>query len=263
MYTVGQFARILSVSAKALRFYDSIGLLRPARVGENQYRYYGREQVAIMRQILFLRELGLGLEVIRSILESGALADPPRLTAILLERLGELHAEVAERQRLIGRLEHVVSHLQEDGGAHAMETIQVTVKEVPSMQVVGVRRRAPIGQNGQLIGEAYAKLRQSPAGRPMTLYHELEYDPDGMDMEVLVPVAAEGEQALPAVTVAAATHVGPYEQIGDTYEPFFAWLSEQGYQIAGPLREIYLIGPDSGKPTAEYVTEVQAPIVRN
>jgi DNA-binding transcriptional MerR regulator/effector-binding domain-containing protein len=262
VYTVGQFARILGVSAKALRFYDSIGLLRPARVdGQNQYRYYGRDQVAVMRQILFLRDLGLGLEVIRAVLESGALADPKRLGAILQERLEGLQAELRERQRLVDRLTHVISNLQENGGARGMQ-MNVMLKEVPAMQVVGVRRRAAVGDNGRLVDEAFAKLRQPPAGRPMTLYHELEYDPEGMDMEVVLPVNSGGEQTLPAVTVASATHVGPYEELGQTYEPLFAWVNEQGHRVAGPLREIYLIAMDSGKPAAEYVTELQIPVVR-
>lgn len=264
MYTVGQFARILGVSAKALRFYDSIGLLRPARVdAQNQYRYYGRDQVAVMRQILFLRELGLGLELIRTVLESGALADPQRLTSILQERVEGLQAELRERQRLVDRLEHVIADLRENGGAKGMQTMNVMLKEVPAMDVVSVRRRAAIGENGQLVSEAYAKLRQPPAGRPMTLYHEMEYDPEGMDMEVVLPVAAgHNDQTLPAVTVASATHVGPYQQLGQTYEPLFAWVNEHGYRIAGPLREIYLIAMDSGRPEAEYVTELQIPVVR-
>ncbi|HWI60996.1 MAG TPA: MerR family transcriptional regulator [Symbiobacteriaceae bacterium] len=264
MYTIGQFARILGVSAKALRFYDSIGLIRPARVNpENQYRYYGRDQVRSMRQVLFLRELGLGLEAIRLMLADDALSDPQRLAAVLQERLAGLHAEIRERQGLVSRLEHVIADLQTNGGAEAMQTINITVKEIPALEVVGVRKRTAVGQNGQLVGEAYAKLQQPPAGRPMTIYHEWEYDPDGMDMEAVLPVATGGEQTLPAVTVASATHVGPYEQIGQTYEPLFAWVSEHGYQIAGPIREVYLVTVDSGKPAAELVTELQVPIMRS
>lgn len=47
MYTVGQFSRIVRVAAKTLRWYDEVGLFKPASVGaDNQYRYYTADQVA-------------------------------------------------------------------------------------------------------------------------------------------------------------------------------------------------------------------------
>ena len=57
------------VTSRTLRHYDEIGLLRPARVGGNGYRYYEREQLLRLQQILLLRELGLGLEAIGAILD--------------------------------------------------------------------------------------------------------------------------------------------------------------------------------------------------
>jgi DNA-binding transcriptional MerR regulator len=38
--------------------YDEIGLLKPASVGDNGYRYYENEQLLLLQQILFFRELG-------------------------------------------------------------------------------------------------------------------------------------------------------------------------------------------------------------
>lgn len=68
-YTVQGLAKLAGVSARTLRYYDQIGLLRPARTGENGYRYYGGAQVDQLQQILFYRELGMGLEEIRRILQ--------------------------------------------------------------------------------------------------------------------------------------------------------------------------------------------------
>jgi DNA-binding transcriptional MerR regulator len=57
-YTVKQLARLSGVSVRTLHHYDEIGLLRPAFVGENRYRYYGREELLRLQDILFHRELG-------------------------------------------------------------------------------------------------------------------------------------------------------------------------------------------------------------
>lgn len=69
-YTVNKLARLSGVSARTLRFYDEIGLLKPAYYGENQYRYYEKEQLLMLQQILFYRELGFPLNDIQRILSS-------------------------------------------------------------------------------------------------------------------------------------------------------------------------------------------------
>lgn len=68
VYTIKQLAKISGVSTRTLRFYDEIGLLKPAYYGENQYRYYQEEQLLILQQILFYRELDFSLKDIGVIL---------------------------------------------------------------------------------------------------------------------------------------------------------------------------------------------------
>lgn len=70
LYTVGELARLSGVSPRALRLYDQMGLLVPERSPDNGYRLYGAEQVNTLQQILFYRELGMGLEDIAAILRS-------------------------------------------------------------------------------------------------------------------------------------------------------------------------------------------------
>ena len=70
-YTVKQLAKISGVTPRTLRYYDQIGLLAPDRVEKNGYRMYGQEQVDLLQQILFFRELGVDLETIRSLVYSG------------------------------------------------------------------------------------------------------------------------------------------------------------------------------------------------
>jgi len=59
------------VTSRTLRHYDDIGLLRPAWVGRNGYRYYEREQLLSLQRILIMRELGLGLPAIAEIIHDG------------------------------------------------------------------------------------------------------------------------------------------------------------------------------------------------
>lgn len=69
-YTVQQLAQMAGVSARTLRYYDEIGLLKPDRDAYNGYRIYTSEQVDRLQQILFYREMGVGLDEIAHILNA-------------------------------------------------------------------------------------------------------------------------------------------------------------------------------------------------
>jgi DNA-binding transcriptional MerR regulator len=68
-YTVQKLAQLAGISTRALRYYDQIGLLAPARISSAGYRIYGAVEVDRLQLILFYRELGVELEEIRQILE--------------------------------------------------------------------------------------------------------------------------------------------------------------------------------------------------
>lgn len=69
-YTVKQLAEYSGVSTRTLRFYDQISLLSPAFYSESGYRYYGQNELLILQQILFFRELGFHLNDIKNIILS-------------------------------------------------------------------------------------------------------------------------------------------------------------------------------------------------
>jgi DNA-binding transcriptional MerR regulator len=72
MYSIGQLALILKVSTRTLRHYDEIGLLKPYNVNqENGYRYYGKEQISLAKNIIKLKEYGLTLEEIKELTANG------------------------------------------------------------------------------------------------------------------------------------------------------------------------------------------------
>jgi DNA-binding transcriptional MerR regulator len=66
-YTVQKLSQIAGVSTRTLRYYDEIGILKPARINSSGYRIYGQTEVNRLQQILFYRELGVSLETIKDI----------------------------------------------------------------------------------------------------------------------------------------------------------------------------------------------------
>jgi DNA-binding transcriptional MerR regulator len=78
-YTTLEFGRIAGVSARTLRYYDEIGILKPARINSSGYRIYGKAEADRLQQILFYRELGVSLESIKDILSSPSFNGPKAL----------------------------------------------------------------------------------------------------------------------------------------------------------------------------------------
>lgn len=106
-YAVGDLARLSGVSIRTLHHYDAIGLLKPASVGENGYRLYGRAELMRLQQILLYRELGLSLADISAVLD-----DPgyDRLDALYRQR-AHLTREAARFRRLIQTIDRTIAEL--------------------------------------------------------------------------------------------------------------------------------------------------------
>lgn len=107
-YTVKDLAKLSGVSVRALHFYDEIGLLKPAYYGDNSYRYYEEEQLLMLQQIFFYRELGFPLGEIQRII-GGDHFDK-------IEAL-QSHKKILEQgldrtQTLIKTIDKTISHLR-------------------------------------------------------------------------------------------------------------------------------------------------------
>jgi DNA-binding transcriptional MerR regulator len=106
-YTVKALARLSGVSVRTLHHYDEIGLLKPAAVGANGYRHYGRAQLLRLQQILIWRELELPLELIRQALDSPQFD----LAEALRTHRARLSGEAARYRRLVRTLDATLASL--------------------------------------------------------------------------------------------------------------------------------------------------------
>ncbi|MCK8610718.1 MerR family transcriptional regulator [Agromyces sp. C10] len=106
-WSIQEVARLAGTTSRTLRHYDDIGLLEPARIGSNGYRYYDRAALVRLQRILLLRELGLGLPAIAEVLDGQR--DESRALARHLEWLRQeqdrLARQVASVERTIEALE--------------------------------------------------------------------------------------------------------------------------------------------------------------
>jgi DNA-binding transcriptional MerR regulator len=110
MLTVRQVAKMSGVSVRTLHHYDSIGLLKPASVGRNGYRYYSRDELLRLQQILLHRELGIPLAEIRDILDAPGFN---QLEALRGQR-DKLAAEADRYAQLVKTIDRTIADLTGD-----------------------------------------------------------------------------------------------------------------------------------------------------
>lgn len=109
-YTVRQLARLSGVSVRTLHHYDEIGLLKPSFVGENRYRYYGRDELLRLQDILVYRELGVPLSEISRLLE---VEGRDRL-ALVREHRAILADRVKRSRQLLRTIDRTIAELEGD-----------------------------------------------------------------------------------------------------------------------------------------------------
>lgn len=105
-YTIKKFAKLSGVSARALRYYDEIGLLKPARITSAGYRIYGPQEVDRLQQILFYRQLDLKLAAIKNILD----APDYDVEQALNDQWWQLSQKKADIERLLVVVEQTLNH---------------------------------------------------------------------------------------------------------------------------------------------------------
>ncbi|HEV7653832.1 MAG TPA: MerR family transcriptional regulator [Mycobacteriales bacterium] len=106
-WSIAEVARMSGVTSRALRHYDAIGLLPPARVAADGRRHYGRRELLRLQRILLLRELGVGLPAIRE-----AIAHTGNETAVLRRHRDRLEDERDRLARLVRTVEATVEGLE-------------------------------------------------------------------------------------------------------------------------------------------------------
>jgi DNA-binding transcriptional MerR regulator len=104
-YTVKKLATLAGVSTRTLRYYDEIGILKPARINSSGYRIYGLDEVNKLQQIMFYRELSVDLDSIKQILSSPSFDQ----IAALEEHLENLLSKRAQLNVLIENVRKTIA----------------------------------------------------------------------------------------------------------------------------------------------------------
>jgi DNA-binding transcriptional MerR regulator len=216
-WSITEVAQMAGVTSRTLRHYDAVGLLAPAHVGGNGYRYYEQPQLLRLQQILLLRELGLGLETIAEVLTG----ERDRIE-VLRGQQEWLRSEQQRLARLADTVARTIEHLQEG-----------TAMSVSEMFDGFSERRAETEESlaaryGDGVREQFAAANERTREWTQQDYLDAQQEGDRLDARVLQllrsGVAPETPQALDVIADhhrAVARHWSPdkvsYTGLGQLY----------------------------------------------
>ena len=276
MFRIGEFSRIARVSARLLRYYDELGLLKPGVVdAATGYRYYTSSQLQRLNRILVLKDLGLSLEQIGGVIDQEASAD--QLRAMLEVRRSDAERALADEAARLRQIEARIAQLDTGSGT---DLDDVLIRAEPARRIVSVRDTvASFVEARQIIGELARtvpkQLPRESLGQIVGIAHSAEFEPDAIDVELgfvmngelpaVLPTVGKWTLAvreLPAVpSMAACVRVGLPEHAHLVTGKIGRYVELNGYRLAGPSREVFLRPPRADR-MEESVVEMQFPVER-
>lgn len=264
MFSIGEFSKITGLTVKTLRFYHEQGILHPTSVDPGSgYRFYGPTKVEVARVILTLRELGFSISEIAEIL--GEHEEDADIVGFLERRRAELQERMRSDRQTVKRLDAILIHQREATMSTTASETGIEQKTIEPMTIARIRMTGKYSDCGPKFGLIGRKFGRHISGPGMMLQHDGEYREHDATFDVAMPVKGGTStddilvEELPGGPAIALLHVGPYEELGRTYEKLLAYAKENELEYTLPTREVYHKGPGMifrGNPK-KYRTEVQ------
>ncbi len=223
LMTIGAFAERTRLSPKALRLYDRLGLLPPARTDPvSGYRFYSEDQVAGARLVALLRRLGMPLQFIADV----AGKPPAEAAQAVASYWAGVETVMADRRAL-------VSYIQATLTGADMPRYDIQTRAIPQRTVLSISRHLHANETDAFFGYAFARLRSAGpglegiAGCPfLVFYGEVSDDSDG-PIELCRPVAS-GSAGDPDTATADVQH-----REERAHDEAFIRVRHEGHGLAG------------------------------
>ncbi|MBC7812203.1 MAG: MerR family transcriptional regulator [Burkholderiales bacterium] len=282
MLRIGEFSRLSQVTIKALRYYDDMGLLKPAEIDSfTGYRYYSVEQLPQIHRIIAFKELGLSLEQIAVMLDDDLSSE--QIRDILHEQQEQIKQRIQAEQSHLAQVEFRLRMIEMENN---MSPLEVIVKPILAFRALTLRMSIH-GDSNHVRNTLLAFQREVEhalvqhsiklAGPLTEIRYAEEFLADYQDVEIVLPVddgqtsdvPLETAGILKLITVPAlsmaATHIHRSTDatrmdtghISEVMPVLQRWIVDNGYQLLGTHRTLHHIGPFQHAEYEDWLTEFQ------
>lgn len=263
LYSIGEAEAITGISAKTLRYYDSLNLVVPKiRDPQNKYRYYTKEQIVNLITLQRLRSMGCSIGTLRAVVESNSLSvmcdEIQNRIQEMEEEISRLTASIEENSAFLERLKSSVQVFEDISSANSdLMTSNIYIEEIPQVFLFCKERVMPnynvcdtsVNFRSEIYKECKA-LHLKMLGPEITTYYTNLLGQFVMhDCRIRIGVSVENDPSCKQLvsfggfTAATAIHVGSYDSMINTHVNLLRWISQNHYEVCGEVSEEFLISP--------------------
>ncbi len=259
LLTIGEFSRITHLSVKTLRRYHESGLLEPATVDDfSGYRYYDTQQVATAQIISRFRSMQMPERDVRAIMST---PDPDARVRLITEHLTRLERQLDDTRSAVTALRRLLHPT-----SPAIDVRRVLSETVSAAAISEVVDASDVlGWYSDAMAEIDAAVSDI-TGPPGGLYDNELFTEGRGETTVYVPTDLAPSSgrirplAVPPVELAVTVHHGPHDDIDVTYGALGVYVETNGLAIAGPVHEVYVVGPRDTEDATLWRTEIGWPV---
>lgn len=269
MFKIGDFSKLTKVSVRMLRYYDEVGLFKPAEIDDfTGYRYYSAKQISEINLIVSLRDMSFNVADIAVIIKEKS---EEKLEDILKVKGEEIKNNIRAEEMRLEKINSVIKNMKKE---RVNMSYNVTLKSIPSYKVISLRDTIQAyDAEGMLwgkLGEYLGRKRIPCNDFAYATYHDEGYKEGEVDVEVVMGVEKlmENEDGFIFKETEALEEVasilvpGEYANIAEAYNFLGNWIEENGYSMIGNPRQVTIKGPWNEKNPEDYLSEIQIPVKR-
>ena len=264
MYKIGEFSNMSKTTIKTLRYYEKEGLLKPIYIDLNtSYRYYETSQLVEVSKIISLRQAGISIKDIKSILDGND------MKIILNKRKKEIEENLILYNTELSKIKYL---LKGDNMKN-----EIFIKEIPSYIIYYrdgiISDFSKISefalQSGTECYKANPNLKCISPNYCYISYLDGEYKEKDIKIRYAEAVEKFGKETenvkfmkSEPITAICIYHKGAYENLRDSYNIILKYIEDNNYEITDNVRECYIDGCWNKNNVEEYLTEIQFPVIK-
>ena len=270
-YTIGEVSRICNISAKALRYYDKIGVISPDYTcEENGYRYYSRKTLLTVPVLKYYKQMGFKLEEMQELLGGSTYHYVQQNFRSKIDELRareqEIHdslISVKDWYELVKEAELVIRHdIRDISVKFLSDTVYCFMDQEFHYEymesVINIPWTNYLEEIGQKITGAVILNFPSFAEKMSGTCTRARI----MQQAVVPDIGHPAQMAMGGRMAACVYHIGGYEDIDREYERIKAWAKRGGYRLGPECYERYVVDFWTTRNPAEFVTEVIVPVTK-
>ncbi len=270
LYSIGELSSLCSLSKKALRFYDSIGLLSSRRNDGNNYRMYSHDDLLMVLILKYYKQMGFRLEEMKAFLAGGTEGSIEFMRDSFEKKMEELRREQTELKRSEQCVRDWQALLAEAGLVLESGVEDVSIKYLEPKELLCMEQSFDGDIKSAIINLPFSchveKTGNAITGPVYIRFSSLEDRVEEQPQSILVmqdflrPGGGGEKTAFGGCLAASCYHIGDLAGIPASYARILSWARRHGYELEGGCCERYVSDYWTGADPNVHVAELMIKI---